>query len=189
MSRYPVTQSPPGLRIHQSCQYTRNSIFYVPISTRPTSKSQIQVMDECIMRENKCPGSFLPLHHHHHLLIVIQGMEKEIHIIRWYSEERQSFASTKRQCTAMVRLSMFNAYRARGTRVQTTCPNCYKNCLKKCQNCRISLKYLESPWEMHSNKYKHVCYWFNNDSWNSFYNFRNFRKQTQFCSVKPTPVF
>ena len=33
---------------------------------------------------------------------------------------------------------------------------------QKCQNCGISWQDLESPWEMHWNKYKHAWYWFIN---------------------------
>ena len=57
---------------------------------------------------------------------------------------------------------------------------------KKCQHFGISCPYLESSWEMHSNKYQHAWYWFSK-SWNSCSNFRNERKQTRFCSVKPMP--
>ena len=40
---------------------------------------------------------------------------------------------------------------------------------------------------MHSNKYKHPCYWFIN-LWNTYKNFRNLREQKYFYSVKPMSV-
>ena len=58
--------------------------------------------------------------------------------------------------------------------------------VKKCRNCGISWPYLKPEWKMHSDKYKHAWYWFIN-SWNSHWNFRKVRKQTDFCSVKPSP--
>ena len=59
----------------------------------------------------------------------------------------------------------------------------FKN-VTKLSKMSTSWQYSESPWEIHSNKYKHARYWFSN-SWNSRWNFRNVRKQTDFCSVKP----
>ena len=51
---------------------------------------------------------------------------------------------------------------------------CHKIC-QKCQDFWTSLLYLESPWEMHSNKYKHAWYWFKN-----VWNFEHFEKQNDF---------
>ena len=42
------------------------------------------------------------------------------------------------------------------------------NLVKKCQNCRISWPYLEPPWEIHWNKYKHAFYLFTNSLNNPF---------------------
>ena len=50
-----------------------------------------------------------------------------------------------------------------------------------CQNSGIESLYLESPWEMHSNKYKHAWYWFIN-----VVNFENFEKQKRFCMKSET---
>ena len=57
--------------------------------------------------------------------------------------------------------------------------------VQKCQNCRISWPYLESPWKMHSNKYKHAWYWFRN-----VWNCENVEKQNDFeWVVKPVATF
>ena len=53
--------------------------------------------------------------------------------------------------------------------------------VQKFQNYGTSLLYLESPWKMHSNKYKHPWYW-SVKSWNSLWNFRIWRIQTNFCA-------
>ena len=45
--------------------------------------------------------------------------------------------------------------------------------VQKCQNYRIWWVYLESPWEMHLNKYKHAWYWFRN-----LWNFANLGNKT-----------
>ena len=49
------------------------------------------------------------------------------------------------------------------------------------KNYWTSLRYLESPWETHSNKYKHAWYWFIN-----VWHFVNFESQNDFVwMVKP----
>ena len=45
--------------------------------------------------------------------------------------------------------------RKAGEREQTIGSKLHKEIVKKCQYYFISLPYLESPWKMHSNKYKH----------------------------------
>ena len=49
---------------------------------------------------------------------------------------------------------------------QTWADDRFHKCFTKCQNWGISWLYLESPWEMNSNKYNYVWYWFIN-SWNT----------------------
>ena len=78
------------------------------------------------------------------------------------------------------------------SKMSQTCQKCHKmftKFSKMSQNCGISWQYLESPWEMHSNKYKHVLYWFIiiceihvriTEIWES---------KTDFRSVKPMPAF
>ena len=72
-------------------------------------------------------------------------------------------------------------------RLKTTGQHFNKIC-KKCRNCGISWPYLIPQWKIYSDKYKHAWYWLIN-SWNSCWNFREVRKQTDCCSVKPSPAF
>ena len=79
----------------------------------------------------------------------------------------------------------FNAFHAEGK-----CRRQVKNLTKFVKNVKIVKfhNYLEPQWKMHSKESKRAWYWFIN-SWNSRWNFRNVRKQTNFCSVKPSPAF
>ena len=57
-----------------------------------------------------------------------------------------------------------------------------KKNVQKCQHSGNWWLYLESPWEMHSNKYKHACYRYRN-----LLTFKNFWEQNDFVwMVKPT---
>ena len=55
-----------------------------------------------------------------------------------------------------------------------------QNC-KNYQHFAIWWVYLDSPWEMHSNKYKHAWYWFRN-----LLDLKNFEKQNNFVWMVKT---